>query len=83
MRQVQVLNQLLHGRYAYDGMAGNLRALIEVYQATERYRRPMLGSRSPKSYVTWAELQALNTCFFLKRPKLFISYQDLQRSAIL
>ncbi len=50
--QVQVLNQLLQGHYAYYGMAGNMRALIQVYQATESYWHRMLSSRSQKSYVT-------------------------------
>jgi hypothetical protein len=81
--QVQVLNQLLQGQYAYYGVAGNIRALIQVYQATERYWHRMLSSRSQKSYVTWAEFQALKKRFPLTRPKLFISYQDLQRYAIL
>lgn len=81
--QVQVLNQLLQGDYAYYGMAGTMRALIHVYQATESYWHRMLGSRSQKSYVTWAEFQALKTRFPLKRPKRFISYKDLPRYAIL
>lgn len=33
--QVQVLNQLLRGRYAYYGMAGNVPTLLRVYRATE------------------------------------------------
>ena len=81
--QVQVLNQLLQGHYAYYGMAGNMRALIQVYQATETYWHRMLSSRSQKSYVTWAEFQALKQRFPLKSPQLFISYQDLQHYAIL
>jgi RNA-directed DNA polymerase len=81
--QVQVLNELLQGHYAYYGMAGNMRALIQVYQATESYWHRMLSSRSQKSYVTWTEFQALKQRFPLKRPQMFISYQDLQRYAIL
>jgi len=53
--QVQVLNELLQGHYACYGMAGNMRALIQVYQATESYWRRMLSSRSQKSYLTWPE----------------------------
>ena len=81
--QVQVLNQLLQGHYAYYGMAGNMRALIPVYQATESYWHRLLSSRSQKSSVTWTEFQALKQRFPLKRPQLFLSYQDLQRYAIL
>ncbi len=79
----QVLNQLLQGHYAYYGMAGNMRALIPVYQATESYWHRRLSSRSQKSYVTWTEFQALKQRFPLKRPKLFISYQDWPHYAIL
>jgi hypothetical protein len=79
---VQVLNELLQGHYAYYGMAGNMRALIQVYQATESYWHRMLSSRSQKSYVTWTEFQALKQRFPLMRPQMFISYQDWQRYAI-
>ena len=79
---VQVLNQLLQGHYAYYGMAGNMRALIPVYQATESYWHRLLSSRSQKSSVTWTEFQALKQRFPLKRPQLFLSYQDLHRYAI-
>ncbi len=43
----------------------------------------MLSSRSQKSDVTLAELQALKQRFPLQRPQLFISYRDLQHCAIL
>ena len=79
---VPVLNQLLQGHYAYYGMAGNMRALIPVYQATESYWHRLLSSRSQKSSVTWTEFQALKQRFPLKRPQLFLSYQDLHRYAI-
>ena len=80
--QVQVLNELLQGHYADYGMADNMRALIQGYQATESSWPRMLSSRSQQSYVTWTEFQALKQRFPLKRPQLFISYQDLPRYAI-
>lgn len=42
-QQVPVINQMLRGHDAYDGMAGNMRALVQVYQATETYWRRMLS----------------------------------------
>ena len=60
-----------------------MRSLMQVYQATETYWHRTLGSRSQKSYVMWAEFQALKQRFPLKRPQLFISYQELQHYAIL
>ena len=42
-QHVPVINQMLRGHYAYYGMAGNMRALVQVYQATETYWRRMLS----------------------------------------
>ena len=44
--QVDHLNQMLRGHYAYYGVAGNLQALLRVHRAVERYWRKMLSSRS-------------------------------------
>jgi hypothetical protein len=44
--QVDEINVVLRGHYAYYGVAGNLRSLVKVYQAVERYWRGMLRSRS-------------------------------------
>ena len=44
--QVDYLNQVLRGHYAYYGIAGNIRALQRVHRAVERYWRKMLSSRS-------------------------------------
>jgi len=35
--QADEINAVLRGHYAYYGVAGNLRSLIKVYQAVERY----------------------------------------------
>jgi RNA-directed DNA polymerase len=41
--QANHLNQMLRGHYAYYGIAGNLRALLRVHRAVERYWRKMLA----------------------------------------
>lgn len=82
-QQVPVINQMLRGHDAYDGMAGNMRALVQVYQATETYWRRMLSSRSQKRDVSWTEFQQITARFPLTRPTLFIPYRELQRDAIL
>jgi len=46
--QVENLNRVLRGHYAYYGVAGNIRALQRTYRAVERYWRKMLSSRSRK-----------------------------------
>ena len=56
--QAGEINIVLRGHYAYYGVAGNLRSLVKVYRAVERYWRSMLCSRS------WAgrSLTFLATC---------------------
>jgi RNA-directed DNA polymerase len=49
--QVVRLNQALRGHDAYDGIAGNIRSLLQVYRHVERYWRRMLSSRSRKGHV--------------------------------
>src|SRR5208283_5682583 len=44
--QVDEINAVLRGHYAYYGIAGNIRALLKVYWAVERYWHRMLCSRS-------------------------------------
>src|SRR6202162_1672455 len=51
--QVDNLNTVLRGRYAYYGIAGNIRALQKVHRAVERYWHKMLCSRSRHGYLTW------------------------------
>ena len=44
--QVDEINAVLRGHYAYYGIAGNIRALLKVYRAVERYYIVTLCSRS-------------------------------------
>lgn len=81
--QVQNLNRVLRGHYAYYGIAGNLRALQKIHHATERYWRKMLSSRSRKGKVTWENFQKLKERYPLQRPKLVLPYGKLQALAVL
>ena len=81
--QVNHLNQMLRGHYAYYGVAGNLRALLRVHRAVEYYWRKMLSSRSWHGTVRWEQFQRIKEQFPLLRPKLHYSYKELQAIAIL
>jgi len=48
--QVELLNRMLRGHYAYYGIAGNIWALQKVHRAVELYWRKMLSSRRP---IAW------------------------------
>jgi len=81
--QVNHLNQMLRGHYAYYGVAGNLRALLRVHRAVEHYWRKMLSSRSWHGRIRWEQFQRIKEQFPLLRPKLHHSYRELQAIAIL
>ena len=81
--QVDNLNLVLRGHYAYFGIAGNFRALHKVYRAVERYWHKMLCSRSWKGAVRWSVFQRIRTQFPLMRPKLYLPYRELQAIAML
>jgi group II intron reverse transcriptase/maturase len=79
--QVNQLNQMLRGHYAYYGIAGNFRAMQRVYRAVERYWRKMLSSRSWKGVICWEQFHKLKAQFPLLKPKLYLPYPELQAIA--
>lgn len=81
--QVDHLNHVLRGHYAYYGIAGNIRALQRVHRAVERYWRKMLSSRSWKGEVRWTAFHRVQARFPLLRPKLYLPYRELQALAAL
>jgi hypothetical protein len=81
--QVNHLNQMLRGHYAYYGIAGNIQALQQVHRAPERYWRKMLSSRSWDGVIRWEQFQRIKEQFPLLRPKLYLPYGELQAIAIL
>jgi len=81
--QVNNLNRVLRGHYAYYGIAGNFRTLQRVYRAVERYWRRMLCRRSRKGAVSWDVFYRIKQRFPLQRPKLSLAYRKLQRLAVL
>ena len=81
--QVDNLNTVLRGHYAYYGIAGNIRALQKVHRAVERYWHKMLCSRSRHGYLTWEVFQQIKARLPLLRPKLYLPYRELQALAVL
>ena len=81
--QVDHLNHVLRGHYAYYGIAGNIRALQRVHRAVERYWRKMLSSRSWKGEVRWTAFHRVQERFPLLRPKLYLPYRELPALAAL
>src|SRR5271166_4040519 len=81
--QVGELNAALRGHYAYYGIAGNIRALLKVYRAVERYWRRMLCSRSwAGAHLTWDAFHQIKERTPLQRPKLQLPYRALQALAV-
>ena len=81
--QVGEINAALRGHYAYYGIAGNIRALLEVYRAVERYWRKMLCSRSwAGAHLTWDAFHQIKERTPLQRPKLQLPYRALQALAV-
>jgi hypothetical protein len=66
---------------AYYGIAGNLRSLLKVHRAVERYWRKTLSSRSWHGTVRWEQFQQIKSQFPLLKPKLHLSYPELQAIA--
>jgi RNA-directed DNA polymerase len=81
--QVEKINQVLRGHYAYYGVGGNFKSLFKIQRFAERYWHKMLSSRSRKSYITWERFQSLKQVFPLQRPKLSVPYMRMKVLAVL
>ena len=81
--QVEKINQVLRGHYAYYGMGGNSKSLFMIYRFAERYWHKMLCSQSQKSYITWARFNFLKQVFPLQRPKLSVPFAKMKALAVL
>jgi RNA-directed DNA polymerase len=82
--QVGEINAILRGHYAYYGVARNLRCLVKVYRAVERYWKRMLCSRSwAGRRLTWEKYNQIKARTPLLKPKLRLPYQELQALAVL
>jgi hypothetical protein len=82
--QVSEINAVLRGHYAYYGVAGNIRALFKVYRTAARYWHGTLRSRSRvASRLTWETFNQIQQRTPLLRPKLRLSYRELQALAVL
>jgi group II intron reverse transcriptase/maturase len=82
--QVSEINAVLRGHYAYYGVAGNIRALFKVYRTAARYWHGTLRSRSrAASRLTWETFNQIQQRTPLLRPKLRLSYRELQALAVL
>jgi RNA-directed DNA polymerase len=81
--QVEKINQVLRGHYAYYGVGGNFKSLFKIHRFAERYWHKMLCSRSRKSYITWERFNFLKQVFPLQRPKLSVPYMRMKALAVL
>jgi group II intron reverse transcriptase/maturase len=81
--QANEINVVLRGHYAYYGVAGNLRSLMKVYQAVQRYWRKMLCSRSRDGRLNWERFNQIKERNPLLRPKLRLPHRQLQALAVL
>jgi len=81
--QVEKINQVLRGHYAYYGVGGNFKSLFKIHRFAERYWHKMLSSRSRKSYITWERFNFLKQVFPLQRPKLSVPYMRMKALAVL
>ena len=82
--QCLVCNSRARGHYAYCGVAGNLRCLVKVYRAVERYWRRTLRSRSwAGRRLTWEKYHQIKARMPLLSPKLRLPYAELQALAVL
>jgi len=81
--QVEIINQVLRGTYAYYGLGGNHRSLWAVYRHTSKYWYKMLKSRSRKNGMSWERFKRLKQYHPLQQPKLKCPFKEMDALAVL
>lgn len=81
--QAEAINRVLRGHYAYYGLAGNFWSLRKLYCRAARYWYKMLSSRSWRGTLTWEVFNRVLQRFPLQRPRLRLTYGQLQSHAVL
>jgi RNA-directed DNA polymerase len=81
--QVDEINQILRGHYAYYGLGGNYKSLWKIYNVVEKYWHKMLCSRSWKSYIPWERYNVIKEHYPLQKPKLKISFARMKEFTVL
>ena len=70
---IKKLNRKLVGHYAYYGISGNSKSLVNfnkyIYVAVYK----ALTRRSQRSYLTWSRYNSLLKHFPIKRPKIYVN----------
>ena len=83
-RSLLSLQELMRQIRHHYGVAGNLRCLVKVYRAVERYWHRMLRSRSwAGRALNWSMFNQIKERTPLLRPKLRLRYPELQAFAVL
>jgi len=83
-RHSAALTDTFMSAYAYYGIAGNLRCLVKVYRAVQRYWHRMLRSRSwAGRALSWSMFNQIKERTPLLKPKLRLPYAELQALAVL
>ena len=80
--QAKAINRVLRGHYAYCGLAGNFWSLRKLYGRAARYWYKMLCSRSWRGTLTWEVFNRVLQRFPLQRPRLRLTYGQLQSHAM-
>jgi group II intron reverse transcriptase/maturase len=80
-QQISYINSILRGHFNYYGLPGNSRRLECFWHQVVRYWHWCLSKRSQRGYITWENMQPL--LLKLVRPKLKISYWDINKYVIL
>ena len=83
LEQKEAINRVLSGHYRYYGIAGNFKALSNVYFKTIKTWRKTLSSRSQKGNLRWDKFKKILESFPLQKPRIYIPYTRIENLAIL
>lgn len=81
--QAKAIDLVLAGHYRYYGLAGNYDAMDRVHRFVLENWRRTLSSRSQRGRVNWKRYAKILEAFPIREPRVYVTYNDLNRMAAL
>jgi len=81
--QAKAIDLNLAGHYRYYGVAGNSAAMEKVHRFVLQNWRRTLSSRSQRGRVNWKRYGKILDAFPIRKPKIYVTYSDIERMASL
>ncbi|MBC7530856.1 MAG: hypothetical protein H7318_04700 [Oligoflexus sp.] len=79
--QAKAIDLVIAGHYRYYGVAGNSESLERIHRFVLRNWRRVLSGRSQRGRVNWERYTKILKAFPIRKPRIYVTYRDIERMA--